>query len=193
MSEMPRTRLCGSRLMPRRSQSFEFKAKIVSCAASTSTRRGSLMNSATEIWPSCLAASSGELWSQRVDHHFALARPATSRLCRTNMFLWRRPTVFISSLRNLYEDRRDYLRGFGYQAEQAERAGPLGRGTVWSGAGLTSALTDRDGLSADQRFVNPALPRNRLYLDPNKPKTMGPCRPSPLTVSSMITAKMRQD
>lgn len=96
----------------------EFKAPIIFLCASTLNSTWLLMRSATDVWPGGLGSSSGELGHNLMDHHFRLG--AQGSLADEGLddkyYYGGRPTGFyIPRYRNLFGDKRDYLRGFGYQ------------------------------------------------------------------------------
>lgn len=122
-------------------QTYEFKAKIVFLCASALNSAWVLMNSATDIWPDGLGSSSGELGHNVMDHHFRCGAQGRVEGFSDKYEYGRRPTgIYIPRFRNIYDDRRDYLRGFGYQ-------GGAGRGRVTEvaeemvGAELKEALS----------------------------------------------------
>ncbi len=96
----------------------EFDAPIVFLCASTLNSTWLLMRSATDVWPQGLGSSSGELGHNLMDHHFRIGAQGTIRDASLDdkTTFGRRPTGFyIPRFRNLFGDKRDYLRGFGYQ------------------------------------------------------------------------------
>ena len=96
----------------------EFKASVVFLCASTLNSTWLLMRSATDVWPEGLGSSSGELGHNLMDHHFRIGAQGAIREASLDdkTTFGRRPTGFyIPRFRNLFGDKRDYLRGFGYQ------------------------------------------------------------------------------
>ncbi len=94
-----------------------------SSARRRSTRTWLLMRSATDVWPGGLGSSSGELGHNLMDHHFRVGANGTIDGLTDHDVYGRRPTGFyIPRYRNLFGDKRDYLRGFGYQGS-ASREG----------------------------------------------------------------------
>jgi choline dehydrogenase-like flavoprotein len=74
------------------------------------------MNSATDIWPGGLGSSSGELGHNVMDHHFRCGAGGRAEGYDDKYEYGRRPVgVYVPRFRNIYDDKRDYLRGFGYQ------------------------------------------------------------------------------
>ncbi len=105
-------------------KSTDYEAPIVFLCASALNSAWILMRSATDVWPEGLGSSSGELGHNLMDHHFRvgasgrLAEPALER----QYYYGDRPTGFyIPRYRNLFGDKRDYLRGFGYQGGASRR------------------------------------------------------------------------
>lgn len=97
-------------------KTYEFKAKIIFLCASSFNSTWILMNSATDIWPGGLGSSSNELGHNAMDHHFRLGAFGTVEGFSDKYTYGRRPTgIYIPRFRNIYDDKRDYLRGFGYQ------------------------------------------------------------------------------
>lgn len=97
-------------------QVTDYSAKIVFLCASTLNSTWLLMRSATDIWPDGLGSSSGELGRNLMDHHFRVGAQGTIEGLEDKYYYGRRPNGFyIPRYRNLFGDKRDYLRGFGYQ------------------------------------------------------------------------------
>lgn len=97
-------------------KTYEYKAKIVFLNASAFNSTWVLMNSATDIWPDGLGSSSGELGHNVMDHHFRCGASGRVEGFEDYYIEGRRPTgVYIPRFRNVYDDKRDYVRGFGYQ------------------------------------------------------------------------------
>ena len=94
----------------------DYNAKIIFVCASTLNTAWLLMRSATDVWPGGLGSSSGELGHNLMDHHFRLGAEGRIDGLDDKYYFGRRPTGFyIPRYRNLFGDKRDYLRGFGYQ------------------------------------------------------------------------------
>jgi len=97
-------------------QTTEYKAKIVFLNASTLNSAWILMNSATEIWPDGLGSSSGELGHNLMDHHLGVGASGHVEGYEDKYYFGRRANgIYIPRFRNINGDKRDYLRGFGYQ------------------------------------------------------------------------------
>jgi len=123
-------------------KTYEFKAKIVFLCASAFNSTWVLMNSATDIWPEGLGSSSGELGHNVMDHHFRCGASGKVEGYSDKYLFGRRPTgVYVPRFRNIYEDKRDYVRGFGYQGG-ASRGRGLEVAEFTIGADLKNALSE---------------------------------------------------
>ena len=97
-------------------KTYTFNAKIIFLCASAFNSTWILMNSATDIWPEGLGSASGELGHNIMDHHLKNGAGGTVEGFEDKYLYGRRPTgIYIPRFRNIYDDKRDYLRGFGYQ------------------------------------------------------------------------------
>jgi choline dehydrogenase-like flavoprotein len=115
-------------------QTTDYRANIVFLCASTINSTWLLMRSATDVWPGGLGSSSGELGHNLMDHHFRLGASGTLDGLDDKTVYGSRPTGFyIPRFRNLFGDKREYLRGFGYQGS-ASRSG-WGRAVAELGIG----------------------------------------------------------
>jgi choline dehydrogenase-like flavoprotein len=129
-------------------KTYEFKSKIVFVCASALNSAWVLMNSATDIWPDGLGSSSGELGHNIMDHHFRTGASGTVEGLSDKYEYGRRPTgIYIPRFRNVYDDKRDYVRGFGYQ-------GGAGRGRGLDVAEFTIGADLKDALSVPSEDWN---------------------------------------
>jgi choline dehydrogenase-like flavoprotein len=97
-------------------QTYEFFAKVIFVNASTFNSTWILMNSATDIWPGGLGSSSGELGHNVMDHHLGVGASGTVEGFEDKYYFGRRANgIYIPRYRNLNGEKRDYIRGFGYQ------------------------------------------------------------------------------
>lgn len=101
----------------------QYFAKIIFLNASTFNSAWILMNSATDIWPDGLGSSSGELGHNIMDHHLGIGAGGEVDGYEDKYVFGRRANgIYIPRYRNFGNDKRDYIRGFGYQGG-ANRAG----------------------------------------------------------------------
>lgn len=97
-------------------KTIEYKAKIVFLNASTLNTTWIMLNSATDIWPGGLGSSSGSLGHNLMDHHLGVGAAGMVEGYEDKYYFGRRANgVYIPRYQNLNGDKRDYLRGFGYQ------------------------------------------------------------------------------
>ena len=130
-----RKRASGVRVLDAVSdQTTDYKAKVVFLCASTLNSTWLLLRSAKDVWPGGLGSSSGELGHNLMDHHFRCGAEGDLEGLEDKYYYGRRPTGFyIPRYRNLFGDKRDYVRGFGYQGS-ASRDG-WGRAVAELGVG----------------------------------------------------------
>ena len=94
----------------------DYQAKVMFLCASTLNSTWILMRSATDVWPGGLGSSSGELGHNLMDHHFRVGAEGRVEGLDDKYFYGRRPNPsYVPRYRNLYGDKRPYLRGFGYE------------------------------------------------------------------------------
>jgi choline dehydrogenase-like flavoprotein len=97
-------------------KTYEYKAKIVFLNASTLNSAWVLLNSATDIWPDGLGSSSGELGHNLMDHHLGVGAGGIVEGYEDKYYFGRRANgIYIPRFRNMFGEKRDYIRGFGYQ------------------------------------------------------------------------------
>ena len=95
-----------------------------SLCASTLNSTWLLMQSATDVWPEGLGSSSGELGHNLMDHHFRVGAEGflVDEQLNGQYYFGNRPTGFyIPRFRNVLGDKREYLRGFGYQGSASRQ------------------------------------------------------------------------
>jgi choline dehydrogenase-like flavoprotein len=97
-------------------KTYTYYAKIIFLNASALNSAWVLMNSATDIWPGGLGSSSGELGHNIMDHHLGVGASGMVEGYEDQYYFGRRANgIYIPRYRNLFGDKREYLRGFGYQ------------------------------------------------------------------------------
>ncbi|MGH8223296.1 MAG: GMC oxidoreductase [Woeseiaceae bacterium] len=126
-------------------QDIEYRAPIIFLCASALNSTWILLRSATDVWPGGLGSSSGALGHNLMDHHFRVG--ASGRLAEAALdrqyYYGRRPTGFyIPRYRNLFGDKRDYLRGFGYQGGASRDGWERAVGELGVGAAFKDAMAE---------------------------------------------------
>jgi len=159
-------------------QTTEYSARIVFLCASTLNSAWLLMRSATDVWPDGLGSSSGELGRNLMDHHFRVGAEGTlaEAALDRQYYYGNRPTGFyIPRYRNLFGDKREYLRGFGYQGSASRLGWQRAIRELGVGAAFKDALTEPGtwqigGLAFGEMLPNHA---NRVSLDPKRTDKWG--------------------
>jgi len=148
-------------------KTYTYTAKIIFVCASSFNSTWLLMNSATDIWPGGLGSSSGELGNNVMDHHFRIGASGTAEGFEDMYVYGKRPTgIYIPRFRNIYDDKRDYLRGFGYQGGAGRGRGvEIAEMTI--GAALKESLTEPGKWGIGLTGFGEMLPdhSNRIYLN----------------------------
>ena len=97
-------------------KTIDYQAPVIFLCASTINSAWLLMRSATDVWPGGLGSSSGELGHNLMDHHFRVGAEGKLDGLEDKYYYGRKPNGFyIPRYRNLFGEKRNYLRGFGYQ------------------------------------------------------------------------------
>ncbi|MDN3669623.1 GMC family oxidoreductase [Echinicola jeungdonensis] len=140
-------------------ETIEYKSKIVFLCASAINSAQVLMRSATDIWPDGLGSSSGELGHNLMDHHFRLGASGTVEGYDDKYYFGRRPGgIYIPRYRNLNGEKRDYVRGFGYQGGASRSGWSRGLAEANIGGPLKEALTEPGPWSMGMMAFGEILP-----------------------------------
>jgi len=157
-------------------ESYEFNSKIIFVNASSFNSTWLLMNSATDVWEGGLGSSSGELGHNVMDHHFRNGASATVEGYDDKYYYGRRPSGFyVPRFRNWGDDKRDYLRGFGYQGSASRQGWGRDVAEMGLGANLKDAISEPGSWTIGMTAFGEMLPEhtNRIYLDPKKTDKWG--------------------
>lgn len=149
-------------------KTYEYFAKIVFLNASAFNSSWILMNSATDIWPDGLGSSSGELGHNVMDHHLRAGAGGTVEGYDDKYYFGRRANgVYIPRFRNINGDKRDYLRGFGYQGAASRQGWSRNVAELGIGADLKEALSEPGQWTMGIGGFGETLPyhENRIFLD----------------------------
>ncbi|MGQ0702340.1 MAG: GMC oxidoreductase [Gemmatimonadales bacterium] len=157
-------------------ESMEFESRIVFLCASTLNSTWLLLSSATEVWPEGLGSSSGVLGRNLMDHHFRCGASGRLEGLDDKYYFGRRPTGFyIPRYRNLFGDRRPYLRGFGYQGGASRSGWSRGVAELGVGAGFKERISQPGGWSIGATAFGEMMPnpQNRVTLDQSRKDKWG--------------------
>jgi choline dehydrogenase-like flavoprotein len=95
---------------------LQFTAKVIFVCASTFGSTHLMLNSVSKRFPNGFGNDSGELGCNIMDHHLDVGAGALVSGFQDQYYTGRRPNGFyIPRYRNLGGEKRDYIRGFGYQ------------------------------------------------------------------------------
>jgi choline dehydrogenase-like flavoprotein len=140
-------------------KTYEFHSKILFLNASALNSAWVLMNSATDIWPDGLGSSSGELGHNVMDHHYMLGAQGTIEGFEDKTTYGRRANGFyITRFANLYGDKRDFLRGYGYQGSAGREGWSREIAELNIGGDFKEALTEPGAWSIGATGFGEILP-----------------------------------
>ncbi len=158
-------------------QTYTYYAKIIFLNASTFNSTWILMNSATDIWPDGLGSSSGELGHNVMDHHLDVSAGGIVEGYEDKYYFGRRANgIYIPRYRNFFGDKRDYLRGFGYQGGGGRAGWDQNTGSEYSiGKDLKEKLSEPGPWTFGIGGFGETLPyhENKVTLDKTKKDKWG--------------------
>jgi choline dehydrogenase-like flavoprotein len=151
-------------------QDREYFAKVVFVCASAISSTSVLMNSVSERFPNGLGNDSGQLGRNLMDHHFRVGASGVWEGDHDRYFYGRRANgIYIPRYRNFGSDKRDYLRGFGYQGGGSREGWQRNIAEFAFGEDFKTALTQPGDWTMGFGAFGETLPyhENRMYLDRN--------------------------
>lgn len=157
-------------------KTYTFNSKIVFLNASTLNSAWVLMNSATDVWPDGLGSSSGELGHNLMDHHLGVGASGMVDGYEDKYYFGRRANgIYIPRYRNLFGDKRDYLRGFGYQGGGSRQGWGREIAEMNIGGEFKDALTEPGSWTMGMGGFGEILPyhENKVTLDKTKKDKWG--------------------
>ncbi len=157
-------------------KTYQYFAKVIFLNASTFNSTWILMNSATDIWPDGLGSSSGELGHNIMDHHLGVGAGGTVDGYDDKYFYGRRANgIYIPRYRNLFGDKRDYIRGFGYQGGGSRSGWSRNVAELSIGGDFKDALAEPGQWSMGIGGFGEILPyhENKMTLDKTKKDAWG--------------------
>lgn len=149
----------------------EFYAKIIFLNAGSIASAAILMNSKSNRFPNGFGNDSGELGHNLMDHHLGAGANASVEGFEDSYYLGRRPNgIYIPRYRNWGNDKRDYLRGFGYQGWSGRNEWHRENHTTDFGADFKERMTEPGSWWMGMGGFGEILPRheNRMYLHPTE-------------------------
>jgi len=157
-------------------KTYTYHAKIIFLNASTLNSAWILMNSATDVWPDGLGSSSGELGHNIMDHHLGVGASGIMEGYDDKYYFGRRANgIYIPRFRNIFGDKRDYLRGFGYQGRGSREGYHRSAEEIAIGVDLKNALTEPGPWTLGIGGFGETLPyhENKVTLDKTRKDKWG--------------------
>jgi choline dehydrogenase-like flavoprotein len=158
-------------------QSIEYEAKVVFLCASTLASTFILLNSVDSgSLPDGLGNTSGQLGRNLMDHHFRCGASGDVEGYEDKIAFGRRANGFyIPRYRNFFGDKREYVRGFGYQGGASREGWQREVAELSIGADLKNALQEPGKWTIGMTGFGEMLPYedNRITLDKSKKDKWG--------------------
>lgn len=153
-----------------------FNSKIVFLCASAFNSTWILMNSAKDVWKDGLGSSSGELGHNAMDHHFRVGASGEFDGHEDSYYSGFRPNGFyIPRYQNLNGEKKNYLRGFGYQGGASRNGWESQVAEMSFGKDLKDMMGEPGKWGIGATAFGEMLPyhENRISLDPEKKDNWG--------------------
>lgn len=147
----------------------EYYAKVIFVCGSTISTTALLLNSKSARFPNGFGNDSGELGHNLMDHHFRTGASGVWEGDEDKYYIGRRANgIYIPRYRNIGNDKRDYLRGFGYQGGGSRQSWNRGIGDLSFGGDYKESLTKPGPWTMNLGGFGETLPyhENKMYLDP---------------------------
>ena len=151
-------------------QTYEYFSKIVFVNASALNSTWILFNTATNIWPGGLGSSSDQLGHNVMDHHYNLGASGQVDGFEDKYYSGRRANGFyIPRFANVDGDKRDFLRGYGYQGGASRSGWSRDIAELQIGGEFKEALTEPGRWTIGAGGFGEILPyhENMITLDKN--------------------------
>jgi choline dehydrogenase-like flavoprotein len=152
-------------------EQLEFYAKVIFLCASTMGSTYILMNSKSSRFPNGLGNDSGELGHNIMDHQLGVGAGGDYDGFDDMYYAGRRANgVYIPRYRNIGKDKRDYLRGFGYQGGASRQGWSRMVAEASFGVGLKEAVTRPGKWTMGIMGFGEVLPDHRNFVEMNYDK-----------------------
>lgn len=123
-------------------EQLEFKAKVIFLCASTMGSTYIMLNSISKRFPNGFGNDSGQLGHNIMDHHLGVGASGEWEGFEDQYYFGRRANgIYIPRFRNMGKEKRDYLRGFGYQGGASRQGWQRLVAEMSIGADLKEAVT----------------------------------------------------
>jgi choline dehydrogenase-like flavoprotein len=167
----------GVRVMDQNTKEVrEYFAKIIFLNASAIATAALMLNSKSGRFPNGLGNDSGELGHNVMDHHLAVGASGDWEGFEDKYYYGRRANgIYVPRYRNWGKDKRDYIRGFGYQGGAGRESWGRGVDTPGFGAEFKDSLSQPGKWTMGMGGFGEVLAdhKNRMYLHPTKKDKWG--------------------
>jgi choline dehydrogenase-like flavoprotein len=152
-------------------EQMEFFANVIFLCASTFGSTFIMMNSISNRFPNGFGNDSGELGHNIMDHHLSVGAGAEVEGFEDKYYFGRRANgMYIPRYRNIGNDKRDYIRGFGYQGAASRQGWSNMVKEMSLGAPLKEAITKPGKWSIGMGGFGEILPYHDNKVTINKEK-----------------------
>ncbi len=154
----------------------EYYAKIIFLNASAIASTAIMLQSKSSRFPNGLGNDSDQLGRNIMDHHLAAGANGVFEGLEDKYYFGRRANgIYIPRYRNWGNDKRDYLRGFGYQGGGHRTNWSRGTGEKGFGAAFKDSLSQPGPWRMNLGGFGEMLPdeRNRMTLSEDKKDKWG--------------------
>lgn len=154
----------------------EFFAKIVFLNAGSMNSAALLLNSKSNRFPTGLGNDSDQVGRNIMDHHLGVGANATVQGFENDYIFGQRPNaLYIPRFRNWGADKKDFLRGYGYQGGASKSDWKRGITMNGFGAGFKEDMTRPGTWTMGFGGFGEILPdpSNRMFLDKEKKDKWG--------------------
>jgi choline dehydrogenase-like flavoprotein len=152
-------------------EQMEFFANVIFLCASTFGSTFIMMNSISNRFPNGFGNDSGELGHNIMDHHLSVGAGAEVDGFEDKYYFGRRANgMYIPRYRNIGNDKRDYIRGFGYQGAASRQGWSNMVKEMSLGAPLKEAITKPGKWSIGMGGFGEILPYHDNKVTINKEK-----------------------
>jgi choline dehydrogenase-like flavoprotein len=149
----------------------EYQAKVIFVCASAISSGWILMNSTSPQFQNGLGNGSGELGHNVMDHHFRTGANGSFEGLEDKYLFGRRPNgIYIPRYRNVGSDKRDYVRGFGYQGGGSRSSWQRVVAELGFGAEMKEKATEPGNWSMGLTGFGECLPKHENHIRLNKDK-----------------------
>ena len=154
----------------------EYYARVIFMCASTAGTTAIMLNSTSNRFPTGFGNDSEQLGHNLMDHHLRVGAAGDWEGDLDKYYIGRRANgIYVPRYRNIGNDKRDYLRGFGYQGGGSRQNWQRNVAEMSFGADYKEELTKPGPWTMGLGGFGEVLPyyENRMYLDPNQKDKWG--------------------